>query len=141
MKKISKLVWIVIAFPLLISACVGSRRVAENDIENKTWLLTSYNGKTPIENRRATIQFIDGQVSGSTGCNQYGGGYQIEGDEIILKDLYSTEMACMEPEGIMEQEQAYLELLRAAARFKVVEGVLTFYAGANPILIFEIQRE
>jgi hypothetical protein len=67
--------------------------------------------------------------------------YQIEGDSIHFEGIYSTEMACLEPDGLMDQERVYLELLGNADQFELSNGVLTFYAKAIPILVFETLSE
>jgi hypothetical protein len=87
------------------------------------------------------LQFDAGQISGNNGCNQYGGTYQIEGNSIRFDGIYSTEMACLDPDGLMDQERVYLELLRVADQFELGDGVLTFFAESNPILVFEIQPD
>jgi hypothetical protein len=45
----------------------------------------------------------------------------------------------MDPEGIMEQEGTYLELLGVAQRFELIDGVLTIFAGPQQSLTFERQ--
>lgn len=110
-------------------------------LTGETWVLIIYNDQQPITEHQPSLQFDGDKVSGNTGCNQYGGSYQINGDGISFEGIYSTEMACMNPEGIMAQERTYLELLNSATRFTVVEGTLTIYAGLDPILIYEAQQE
>ncbi len=110
-------------------------------LTGETWVLTIYNDQQPIPGHQPSLQFEGDQVSGNTGCNQYGGSYQINGEEISLEGIYSTEMACLDPEWIMAQERTYLELLNSATRFIVDEGTLTIYAGSDPILIYGAQQE
>jgi hypothetical protein len=50
-------------------------------------------------------------------------------------------MACLEPEGLIDQERIYLELFRVADQFELNEDVLTFFAESNPILAFEIESD
>jgi heat shock protein HslJ len=40
-------------------------------------------------------------------------------DSLRLSDLFWTEMACMDPEGIMDQEQAYFQALDAVATYRM----------------------
>ena len=108
-------------------------------LTGETWVLTTFNNQQAISEHQPTLQFELEQVSGNTGCNHYGGDYQINGDEISFEGIYSTEMACLAPAGLMQQEQTYLELLRSTTRFSLVDGVLTIFAGAEPVLIFEKQ--
>jgi heat shock protein HslJ len=74
---------------------------------------------------------------GSAGCNKYGGSYRATKESLTLSGIYATEMGCMEPEGIMEQERAYLDALETAARYRVESDRLEVYdeAGAQ-ILVF-----
>ena len=106
-------------------------------------MLTTYNDARPIDGALPTMEFEDGQVSGTTGCNHYSGSYQINGNAISFDALFSTEMACMDPEGVMEQERIYLELLGSADRFELSdsEDVLTIYAGPHQILTFEVKND
>ncbi len=50
-----------------------------------------------------------------------------------------TEMFCMEPEGVMDQESAYLEMLGNAVTFELGGGVLTIVTGPGESLTFERQ--
>jgi heat shock protein HslJ len=125
----------------MLSACAGISPTGQPDLEGTTWVLTAFNQNRPIEGTQPTITFEDGQVSGNAGCNSYGGSYQVKEDAISFDALFWTEMACMEPEGVMEQELAYLEVLGAAQRFELVGGVLTIFAGPQQTLTFETQQD
>ena len=79
----------------------------------------------------------DGRIGGSAGCNLYGGSWTSDGDSFTIGQVYSTEMYCMEPEGVMDQESAYFVLLGQVAGY-VLSGeslVLTDSSG-NPLLVF-----
>lgn len=130
-------------FTIMMSACNGSSQANEAQFGDTTWVLMSYNDIHPIDGALPTMELEDGQVSGTTGCNHYGGSYQIKGDTISFDALFSTEMACMDPEGVMEQERIYLELLGSADRFELSdsEDVLTIYAGPHQILTFEVKND
>jgi heat shock protein HslJ len=127
-------------FMILLSSCTQSSREVQPALEGTTWILTSYNNKRPIEGTQPTIQFKDSQVSGKASCNHYGGNYQVKGNAINFDGLFNTEMACQDPEGVMEQEQTYLKLLKAAQRFELVDGSLTIFSGSQDTLTFEKQQ-
>ena len=38
--------------------------------------------------------FADGKVSGSAGCNQYGGSYTLDGTKLTIGQVVSTQMSC-----------------------------------------------
>lgn len=134
--KMWRIVPVLITFALLLTACIGNS-AGRSVLEGTAWVLTSYNDTIPIASTQATIQFEDGQVSGNASCNHYGGTYEIEGDTIRFSDLFNTEMACQAPEGVMEQEQKYLEMLRSAQRFEMDGGVLRIYTDSGGTLTFE----
>ena len=130
-KKLNRNVWMLFVCLWLLTACLGGGSGIESNLKDKTWVLTAYNGIQPIEGRIPTIQFDDSQVSGNASCNHYGGSYQVKGDQIRFDNLFNTEMACAEPEGVMEQERIYLELLRSANRFEVQDGMLTIFVDSQ----------
>ncbi len=75
---------------------------------------------SPIIGTTVTLNFgVDGQVTGSAGCNSYFGPYQTEGDQIRVGPLGSTRKMCVRPEGIMEQEAQFLAALQAGTTFRV----------------------
>jgi heat shock protein HslJ len=128
---------------LLLSACTGNSLASEPNIEGVTWVLTTYNDANPIDDALPTIQFEDGQISGTTGCNHYWGSYQITEDAISFGDIFHTEIGCMEPEGVMDQERSYLDLLRSADRFELSESekILTIFAGSHQLLTFKVKKD
>lgn len=69
----------------------------------------------------------DGSLAGSSGCNNYTGGYTIDGDTIDIPPVGGTRMMCAEPEGVMEQEAAYLAALDAATTFAVSGDTLDLF--------------
>ena len=111
-------VLLVVAIPSIVSlaACDGS---GANALRDTAWELTSLAGSDLLPGTAITIKFAADQVSGSAGCNTYGGSYEVSGDRLDLPDLYATEMGCLEPAGILEQESAYLTALRSAAGYQI----------------------
>jgi heat shock protein HslJ len=72
-----------------------------------------------------TIKFgEDGRVGGSTGCNSYGGTYEVRGDTISFGRLVSTRRACLD-QNANQQEQRFLSALEAANRFRLSSNRLT----------------
>ena len=134
MSKISITFWLV-GVCLFMSAC--SPISAMNDpLQDTTWKLSD-GGKTKlIEGRAITIHFKDGRINGTAGCNSYGGRYRVYGDRIVVQELFSTMMACPEPEGIMEQEQRYLGYLGDAQTYQINDGKLLVYWSEYKALTF-----
>ncbi|WP_214021371.1 META domain-containing protein [Methanoculleus sp.] len=89
------------------------------------WTLESYNlngeaVSSVIAGTTITATFSsDGNVTGNAGCNSYGAGYRLDGTSISIEPPISTKMNCNRPEGIMEQENRYLNLVASAAGYRI----------------------
>jgi heat shock protein HslJ len=129
---------IIAALSIVLIACGGSDA---NALRNTAWELESLAGNAVLPGTTITLEFSDDQISGSAGCNQYGGSYQTGEDNLSVGDIFATEMGCIEPEGILEQETAYLTALGTAATYRVTADRLEIYddAGAQ-ILVFVALR-
>lgn len=96
-------------------------------LEGTSWhAIGINNGRQAVQSvangTTVTLSFgAGGDASGSAGCNHYSGRYQASGSSISIGGIAVTEMHCAEPEGVMEQEQAYLKAL-ATARSVRFEG-------------------
>jgi heat shock protein HslJ len=75
-------------------------------------------------------------VYGSSGCNTYTGSYRVKGDTITVGDLAWTLMACLEPEGVMEQETLVMEHLSDAQTYRFVDGQLQIFQSDGEALTF-----
>lgn len=98
--------------------------------EGTTWRLTGYNTgsaaiRSLILDTEITATWAEGQVTGRAGCNSYFGGYELDGERLTVDAIGATEMFCAAPEGVMEQEQAYLKALGRAAGYRIQEDRLT----------------
>ncbi|HMK16170.1 MAG TPA: META domain-containing protein, partial [Methanomicrobiales archaeon] len=61
--------------------------------------------------------------SGSSGCNQYSGGYVLTGPSIAVGPLATTRMACAD--AVMNQENTYLDILQKAETWAVAGSPAT----------------
>jgi heat shock protein HslJ len=95
-----------------------------------TWQLNGYNDGqggfvSVLSGTEITAVFDDGQVAGSAGCNDYTALYAVEGNAITFGPAATTRKMCSEPEGIMEQESAYLAALESVTTFQIEGDELT----------------
>jgi heat shock protein HslJ len=67
----------------------------------------------------ATVRFEEGKVSGSAGCNNFSASYTISGENLTIGPAMATRKSCAEPEGIMEQEQQFLQALQKSHTYKL----------------------
>jgi heat shock protein HslJ len=65
----------------------------------------------------ATATFTNDKISGNAGCNTFTATYQIEDNRITVGPAATTRRHCAEPEGIMQQEQEYLDALARARTY------------------------
>jgi len=60
----------------------------------------------------------------------------VNGDKIAFSEVFSTMMACPEPEGIMEQETMFLQFLGDVQRFEMADGQLQVFRSDGEALTF-----
>jgi len=104
-------------------------------LKGTSWRLVTIGGAGLVPGTQITATFEDGQVHGQA-CNSYGGSYKVSGDKLTVDALFMTEMACMDPPGIMEQEQRYMEMLGLAQSFEVSSGKLQIFSAGGEVLTF-----
>jgi heat shock protein HslJ len=121
----------------MLTACGGETTKPENPLTGTSWRLLYYRKSTVMEGTEITATFEDGQVKGMAGCNSYFGAYQVQGQRLTVGQVGVTEMFCMEPEGLMEQEAFYLETLGDAQRYEFTDGRLMIFRSDGEALTFE----
>lgn len=127
---------ILLSFVFILAFASGCATANQPKVTGSSWILTTYNDQQSITDHQPILKFETDQVSVTTGCNHYGGNFQIDEDSIHFEGIFNTEMACLEPEGLMEQERIYLDLLRRVDQYELEGESLTFYIELNPVLVF-----
>jgi len=135
----------IVTVAVAVGGCAESTPTQEpvsvDGLEDTTWILEAYgkpdNLRVVLEGSEITAIFgsAEGQVNGSAGCNSYFGDYQVNNDKLAILGIAHTERACFEPEGVMEQENQYLKILRAVVSYQVQDGELQINSG-DEILIY-----
>jgi heat shock protein HslJ len=126
-------VFIGILFLMLIG-CSGT-----DPLDGTSWILTAYRKTQPIDGTTITATFQNGEINGSAGCNSYFASYQVKGNEIAMGVIAQTEMACLDPEGVMEQERIIMEFLGDAQEFLLANGQLQIFRSDGEALTFAAQ--
>ena len=109
------------------------------DLTTKKWMLRSLNGRTVDLTKNAPFLNFDadkGSAGGNSGCNFFGGDYEVLGSSIRFVDMMRTMMAC-EFEGRMGVERDYMDGLQTADRFEIHGNRLILFRGDLEILAFE----
>ena len=117
-----KAIWILTA--ILLAAQLAGCGGQSGKLENTNWKLTTLNKQPALAEAMPKIGFgSDGQLAGSTGCNQFSGTYSISGKKLTIEVGPMTLMACDEP--VMKQEQDFLVALAATSTYIVDNNTLT----------------
>ena len=95
---------------------------------------------SPLPGTEVTAVFEDGTLSGSAGCNTYRATYETGRGTITIGEPSATMMACAEPAGAMDQEQAYLSALPLAVGYRV-EGTQLSLLTADGTFVATYQRK
>ena len=134
MTKIKLILSLLLLCVIGLTAC-GTIPSAFEDIE---WVLESYGEKGNLQSVlgnsdvTATFDSADGQVTGSAGCNQYFGSYEVkDNSRIVIGMIGSTEMWC---EGFMDQETAFLTILADVANYVIKGGKLQISSGGHTLV-------
>ena len=125
---------------------------ARPPLEGSTWSLLSIVGQRMVEGEVApwpdpfpvrggseiTLTLANGIASGSAGCNTYQVTYS-RSTAITFGPLALTKKACLAPEGVMEQEQRYLSVLKGVTGYRLVGSELWLQADSGPALVFAVK--
>ena len=140
MKRLLGLLLLLLIVFVGLTACNTGTGVAT--LEDTAWVLESYgeqnNLQAIIEDTEITATFnsANSEVSGSAGCNTYFAGYEVRGSKLSIFEMAFTEMACVSPEGVMEQEQEFLTILTNAQSFQTDNTTLTIFCSGGQQLFF-----
>ena len=140
-KQISNVTLLAALILAFLAACAGAAEPTPGvlELERTHWVLDTLNGSPPVAGTEITLQFEDGTAAGLAGCNSYGGSYEATDGRLSIPEIIRTEMACLEPEGVMEQENAYLMALQGAAAYRLVDDRLQIEnAAGEATLVFHM---
>jgi polar amino acid transport system substrate-binding protein len=113
-----------------------SEAVPENPLAGTRWRATALNGNPVLTGTTLTAAFgADGRVNGSSGCNTYSATYTVNGAQLAITPPTGTSALCAEPQGIMEQEAAFLTALQSASSFSLEGGQLYVLSASGQALI------
>ena len=127
---------LLVAILTFLCACSVVNRASDDSLDGTSWVLFAIGGVKPIDGTRITAEFKDGEIRGSAGCNSYFGSYKTDGDAIEISEIGSTLMACLEPEGIMDQDQFFTSFLSDAQEYRLDDGQLQIFRSDGEALVF-----
>ncbi|MGA9532735.1 MAG: META domain-containing protein [Anaerolineales bacterium] len=104
---------------LVLAGCSSINTSQPVRVDGTSWTVEHYAGITPLAGTGIQLSFADGRLSGNAGCNSFDGSYAIDGDQIMISELMRTLMACPVPDGVMKQEQDFMDALQATSRLEL----------------------
>ena len=93
----------------------------------------------PLQGPEITVSFREGGVSGSAGCNSYSAQHSIGDAEIAFTSPGVTRRVCATPDGVMQQETRFLNLLPSLTKFHIYGERLFIYAEDGRAMLFVLR--
>lgn len=127
---------------LLLGGCTSSSKLNPLTLlTGNTWALSALMGKEADLNKFSagvpTLNFLEvGRLAGFAGCNNFSGGFSLEGDGINLDPGAMTRMAC---QGTGEDE--FISALGRVKNFVVEKEKLTLLDGNTELMSFVPKKE
>lgn len=119
-----KLTLFALLLPIFLCACASSPET-EFDLDGTSWILQTLEDHQVLAGTTITLEFKDGRMKGLAGCNEYEAEYEIQsGNTISYGEIMRNIEACLEPDGVMQQEEQYLRILWSVASYRTEGGRL-----------------
>ncbi len=123
---------------------------SQASLEGPTWSLLAFVEPNPFDESPTPSPMPDGLLPGteitavfegdaahgSAGCNSYSATYSTDDSSLALEGITFTEMGCLSPEGVMEQEQRYLGMLRDVVSYHLYGDELWLETDDERALVF-----
>ena len=117
MTAMNKYLYLIIAM-IFISGCTHYGQSSDTPLLDTTWNLSELFGETMryTGSKIPQLRFEEERVSGNDGCNNFFGGYTLDGDSLKFGLLGSTRMACPQIEGF---ELVFNKMLSMTTRYRI----------------------
>ena len=111
-------------------------------LDGTQWALVSMYGSNPDEGYHITLNFEEGRADGFAGCNGYSGAYAAGDDgTLTMTEIAVTTQLCQVPDGVMEQEDTYIQALENAAAYGAIDGRLEIVTAWGGTLVYYPRQE
>jgi uncharacterized lipoprotein NlpE involved in copper resistance len=114
---------------------------ADNNLENKTWVLIELLGQPVEDTKNVFVMFVSekGILTGSDGCNRFNGGYELlEGSRYTSGPFMTTLMACDD----MENSKDFLEVVEKSDTYIVSDSTLSITKARMAVMAkFKLKEE
>ncbi len=116
------------------------------NLVDTAWDVVSYNnGREAVVGLIAGTEIsayfgLEGDLSGSAGCNQYITSFTASDGSIEIGQVGSTMRFCAEPAGIMEQESEFLAALESAATYSIQANMLQMRTADDQLAVIMTRK-
>ena len=143
MKNLLSILLLAIISTACSSAAATDTQIGLPELIGTNWILTAIEGQPPIAGHMISLQISSEYFSGSAGCNRYSAKYTAKSpNSFLIDELEINEAACIEPTGIMEQENLYIERLSSAIKYQLIDQELILEdEQGQTILRYQPRRE
>jgi heat shock protein HslJ len=136
MKKISLITMALAIFAGLFQGCKAVKEIPVVQLSGK-WVLQSFDGRATSESFKGTIPTLEfditaKQISGTGGCNNYSGAFNLNGNEFSAPNLATTKKMCLND----NKEDAFLRLLGNTSTLSTDGEKLVFMQGGKAVLTY-----
>lgn len=111
--------------------------IAHSSLTNTRWkltALTSLSAGLPKLDKDVYLQLDTGRIKGYAGCNNYFGGYTLQGDGLGFTGIGSTKMHCSETMGV---ENKLFQALTNTTRYRITGTKLELLKDQELLAVFE----
>jgi heat shock protein HslJ len=127
-----------------LSSQATTRISIDARLDTSVWTLATINGNALLPGTAITLQFLEGELVGFAGCNTYMGEYTAvdNGDgtySVATGQLTTSRLIC--PQDIMDQENAYLEVLRQTTLATIQENMIFLNSPIGSLDFYLIDAE
>lgn len=122
-----------IALTVVVAACQALPEGGTPRLEGSGWRAVEVGARAPIAGREPTAAFDRGRISGSTGCNAYGGEAIVRGSNIEIRDVAMTKIACVGATG--DVEARFNAILGSAATVAIRADGFLVLSGSDGDLV------
>lgn len=129
------------ALLIMLAACTPTPTA----LTGTAWTLEALHGQPLINSSTISLAFgerSDERLGGFSGCNNYGARYQATDTAFrVIGGVETTDMACVTPAGVMEQEQEYAETLMDVSTYRLTAGRLNMAdERGDTVLVLRMQE-
>ena len=125
---------------LILSSCASTPKINPLSLlTGNSWELVNLVGADlgQFSNGKPTLNFLEGgRLAGYAGCNNFSGGFLLEGANLQLDPGAMTKKAC---EGVGEDQ--FIRAIQKVNSFQVAKDKLTLLEGVSEVMSFVPKKD